>query len=166
VNFDPISICRILNEERVDYVVVGGFASVILGSPLPTEDIDVLPDRSDENLIRLASALKRLNARIRTESEAVPALIDAQFLANMPFMLNLVTDFGIVDLTFEPSGPTRGFADWNADASSEVIADGLVIRVASLDDIIESKRAADREKDRRALPYLESLRDILQAGDS
>lgn len=166
MNFDPISICRILNEERVDYVVVGGFASVILGSPLPTEDIDVLPDRSDENLIRLASALKRLNARIRTESEAVPALIDAQFLANMPFMLNLVTDFGIVDLTFEPSGPTRGFADWNADASSEVIADGLAIRVASLDDIIESKRAADREKDRRALPYLESLRDILKAGDS
>jgi len=166
VNFDPISICRILNEERVDYVVVGGFASVILGSPLPTEDIDVLPDRSDENLIRLASALKRLNARIRPESEAVPALIDAQFLANIPFMLNLVTDFGIVDLTFEPSGPTRGFADWNADASSEVIADGLAIRVASLDDIIESKRAADREKDRRALPYLESLRDILKAGDS
>ena len=166
MNFDPIAICRILNEERVDYVVVGGFASVILGSPLPTEDIDLLPDRSEENLIRLAAALKRLNARIRTTSEAVPAPLDAQFLANMPVMLNLVTDFGIVDLTFEPSGPTRGFAGWNADASSEVIADGLVIRVASLDDIIASKRAADREKDRRALPYLESLRDILRSGDS
>ena len=166
MNFDPIAICRILNEERVDYVVVGGFASVILGSPLPTEDIDVLPDRSVENLIRLAAALKRLNARIRTESEAVPALLDAEFLANMPFMLNLVTDFGIIDLTFEPSGPARGFADWNADASSEMVADGLVIRVASLDDIIASKRAADREKDRRALPYLESLRDILKSGNS
>jgi len=44
-------------------------------------------------------------------------------------------------------------------ASSEEIAEGLVIRVASLDDIIESKRAANREKDLRALPYLESLRD-------
>ena len=33
MNFDPIAVCRILNEERVDYVVVGGFASVILGSP-------------------------------------------------------------------------------------------------------------------------------------
>ena len=166
MNFDPIAICRILNEERVDYVVVGGFASVILGSPLPTEDIDLVPDRARENLIRLAAALKRLNAQIRTKSEAVPAPLDAEFLANMPFMLNLVTDFGIVGLTFDPSGPTRGFAGWNADASTEVIADGLSIRVASLDDIIASKRAADREKDRRALPYLESLRDILKSRDS
>lgn len=159
MNFDPVAICRILNEERVDYVVVGGLASVILGSPLPTEDIDVVPDRSETNLVRLAVALRRMNAKIRTEGDPVEAPLDAGFLANMPFMLNLVTDFGIVDLTFEPSGSLRGFSDWNARASSEEVADGLVIRVASLDDIIESKRAADREKDRRALPYLESLRD-------
>ena len=145
----------------MDYVVVGGFASVILGSPLPTEDIDLLPDRSQENLERLARALNRMNAMIRTGAEAVPAHIDSSFLANMPFMLNLVTDYGIVDLTFAPSGPLRGFQGWNKDASSEEISDGLVIRVASLDDIIASKRAANREKDLRALPYLESLRDTL-----
>lgn len=163
MTFDPVAICRILNEERVDYVVVGGFASVILGSPLPTEDIDLLPDRTQENLERLAHALSRMNAKIRTEGEAVPARIDAAFLAHMPFMLNLVTDFGIVDLTFEPSGPLGGFKDWNKDASSEEVSDGLVIRVASLDDIIASKRAANREKDLRALPYLESLRDVLNS---
>ena len=164
--FDPVAICRVLNEEHVDYVVVGGFASVILGSPLPTEDIDLLPDRGEENLTRLAAALKRMNARIRTDGDPVPAPIDAAFLANMPFMLNLVTDFGIVDLTFEPSGPVRGFLSWNEDASDEEIAEGLTIRVASLDDIIASKRAADREKDRRALPYLESLRDFRRSQDS
>lgn len=163
MTFDPVAICRILNEERVDYVVVGGFASVILGSPLPTEDIDLLPDRAEENLERLARALSRMNARIRTDGEAVAARIDGAFLANMPFMLNLVTDFGIVDLTFEPSGPLCGFQDWNKDASSQEVADGLIIRVASLDDIIASKRAANREKDLRALPYLESLRDTLES---
>ena len=47
VKFDPIAICRILNEEKVDYAVIGGFASVVLGSPLPTEDVDVLPDPPD-----------------------------------------------------------------------------------------------------------------------
>jgi len=160
VKFDPLSICRILNEEQVDFVVVGGFASVILGSPLPTEDIDVLPDRSHDNLVRLAGALRRMNAMIRTEGEPVLTPLDAEFLANMPVILNLVTDFGIVDLTFDPSGPVKGFADWNAHASSEEVTDGLVIRVASLDDIIESKRAANRAKDHRALPYLESLREI------
>ena len=128
MKFDPVSICRTLNEEGVEYLVVGGFASVILGSPLPTEDIDVLPDRSKENLARLAMALRRMNAMIRTDGDPVAARIDADFLANMPFMLNLVTDFGIVDLTFEPSGPLHGFSEWNADATSEEVADGLVIR--------------------------------------
>lgn len=50
---------------------------------------------------------------------------------------------------------------WNAYASSVEIGDGLVIRVASLDDVIASKRAANRPKDVAALPYLESLRDAL-----
>jgi hypothetical protein len=160
VRFDPVSICRILNEEQVDYVVVGGFASVILGSPLPTEDVDVLPERSHGNLVRVANALRRMNAMIRTADEPVLAVLDAEFLANMPVMLNLVTDFGILNLTFEPSGPFHGYADWSGDASSEEIAEGLVVRVASLDAIIDSKLAADRAKDHRALPYLESLREI------
>lgn len=163
MNFDPVAICRILDEERVDYVVVGGFASVILGSPLPTEDIDLVPDREEGNLERLAKALNRMNAMIRTEGEPVPARIDSAFLASMSFMLNLVTDFGIIDLTFEPSGPLGGFQGWNSQATSEEVSDGLFIRVASLDDIIASKRAANREKDLRALPYLESLRDVLNA---
>ena len=41
------------------------------------------------------------------------------------------------------------------------MSDGLVVVVASLDDIIDSKRAANRPKDQMALPYLESLRDEL-----
>ena len=163
MNFDPVAICRVLNEERVQYVIVGGFAAVIHGSPLPTEDIDVVPDRTSENLERLARGLQRLNARIRTDREPVPTVIDAAFLANMPFMLNLVTDYGIVDLTFEPSGPLRGFEEWNAGASAELVWEGLTIRVASLDDVIASKRAANREKDRRALPYLESLQEAREA---
>ena len=43
--FDPVGICRILNEAGVEFVVVGGFASVIHGSSLPTQDIDVVPSR-------------------------------------------------------------------------------------------------------------------------
>jgi hypothetical protein len=45
VIFDPVQICAILNEERVDYVVVGGFAAVVRGSSLPTRDIDIVPSR-------------------------------------------------------------------------------------------------------------------------
>ena len=41
------------------------------------------------------------------------------------------------------------------------IAEGLELHTAALDDVIASKRAANRPKDRRALPYLESLREQL-----
>ena len=41
--FDPVRICEVLNEEGVEYIIIGGFAAVIHGSSLPTRDIDVLP---------------------------------------------------------------------------------------------------------------------------
>ena len=159
--FDPVRICTILNEESVDYVVVGGFAAVVHGSSLPTRDIDLVPSRNPSNLDRLARALKRMNAMIRTEGEPVPTVLDGPFLVNMPMMLNLVTDLGELDLTFIPSGGLGGFDEWDAHAIAVDIAEGLEVHIAALDDIIASKRAANRPKDQRSLPYLESLRDQL-----
>jgi hypothetical protein len=160
--FDPVRICAILNEEKVEYVVIGGFAAVVRGSSLPTRDIDVIPSRERSNLDRLGRALTRMNAMIRVSGDPVPTKIDGGFLANMPHMLNLVTDFGEMDLTFAPAGNAGDFDGWSRGATSEEIEDGLMVLVASLDDIIDSKRAANRPKDQMALPYLESLRDELR----
>lgn len=162
MTFDPFAMFRMLNEEGVDYVVLGGFAAILRGSPVTTRDLDVIPDRDSTNLDRLGRALTRMNARIRIEGDSVPTKIDGAFLANMPHMLNLVTDFGDLDLTFTPAGSAGGYAGWQSHATNEVVADGLTVRVASLDDIIDSKRAANRPKDLMALPYLESLRDELR----
>ena len=79
----------------------------------------------------------------------------------MPLMVNLVTELGELDLTFSPSGELDGFDGWNAHTVIVEIAEGLTVAVAALDDVIASKRAANRPKDQMALPYLESLRDQL-----
>jgi hypothetical protein len=159
--FDPVRICAILNDEGVDYVVVGGFAAVIRGSPLTTRDIDIVPSRQSANLDRLGKALNRMGAMIRTDGDPVSAPLDGPFLANMPGMLNLVTDLGELDLTFTPAGKAGDYDGWRVRATREEIGDGLSILVAGLDDIIDSKRAANRPKDQMAMPYLESLRDEL-----
>ena len=164
--FDPFAMCDILNQEGVEYVVLGGFAAILRGSPITTHDLDVIPWRDRSNLDRLGRALTRMNAKIRTAGDPVPTKIDGAFLANMPHMLNLVTDFGEMDLTFSPAGSAGDFEGWKRGATLEVIEDDLTVLVASLDDIIDSKRAANRPKDQMALPYLESLRDEIRRQES
>jgi hypothetical protein len=80
------------------------------------------------------------------------------FLHNFPrdSILNLTTSAGDLDLTFQPSG-TRGYADLRRDAIEIEVADGVCILVASLADVIRSKEAAGREKDRLVLPRLRRL---------
>lgn len=161
MRFDPVEICAVLTEERVDFVVLGGFAAIVHGSSLPTEDIDVIPSRDVANLERLATALQRMGAKIRTGDEPVETRIDAAFILNMPHMLNLVTRYGDVDLVFTPAGALKNYEQWLERSRKAQLREGLVVAVANLDDIIASKTAANRPKDQRSLPYLESLRDQL-----
>lgn len=158
--FDPERVFAVLQRHDVEFVLIGGLAAVAHGSPLPTTDVDVTPDRRPENLDRLASALRELGARIRTsDPEGVVFPVDGAFLAAQPRMLNLTTDAGDVDLTFVPAGFEGGFDELSVESDPVELVDGVIVRVAKLRAIIRSKEAADREKDRRALPYLRALLD-------
>jgi hypothetical protein len=159
MTFDPRRLCAALTDAGVRFVVIGGFAAAIHGSPLPTTDVDIVPARDDDNLERLAQALRALDAKLRTAGGPVATRIDAGFLRAMPIVLNLTTDCGDLDLTFEPAGDVGDYAGWNEGAVDVEIGPGLRVRIGSLDDIIRSKRAAGRPKDVGALPYLEALRD-------
>lgn len=123
-------------------------AAAVRGSSLPTRDIDIVPSRTPDNLERLGRAFRRMGAQIRTDGDPVPAPLDGPFLANMPFMLNLVTEFGEMDLTFVPAGRAGGYEGWRIGATNEEVSEGLLVAVAALDDVIDSKRAANRRKTR------------------
>jgi hypothetical protein len=125
VELDLPRLLATLDRHDVVYVLIGGLAAVYHGSPFPTEDADITPDTDDANLDRLASALRELNARIRTE--AVPFACDAAGLAASETW-NLVTDVGDLDISFRPSG-TRGYPDLRRDAVS---ADSTTSRCRSL----------------------------------
>lgn len=154
--FDPEAILRTLEENGVRYVLVGGLAATLHGSPHVTTDVDIAPERSEDNLAALAAALRSLDARIRTEGEpeGIPFDRSPAFLASIT-MLNLTTRHGNLDLAFEPAG-TRGYPDLARHALRITIR-GTEIPVASLADVIRSKEAADREKDRLTLPTLRRL---------
>lgn len=161
---DPIRLFRVLADHEVDYVLVGGMAAVLHGSPTVTGDADIVPSPAEENLRRLSATLEDLDARIRSiaDPEGIPFDPHPELLASMN-LLNLTTRCGDLDLTFTPQG-TEGYDDLVAHAIRFEI-DDLIVPVASLDDVIRSKRAADRPKDRAVLPVLEALRDEIARGD-
>jgi hypothetical protein len=147
---------RLLQEHGVRFVLTGGFAAVIHGSPYVTTDIDVVPSGDRRNLDRLSAALRAMHARVWTasEPEGNPFDHDATSLAEVRIW-NLVTDFGRLDVTFEPAG-TSGYEDLARGAIQLTIL-GADVAVASLADVVRSKEAADRDKDRLVLPVLRRL---------
>lgn len=160
--FDAIAILAVLEQHGVDFVVIGGYAAVAQGSPIPTRDVDVVPEKDRDNLTRLSAALTALEAKVRNgDEDPLPFSHDATSLASSVFW-NLTTSHGDLDLAFTPSG-TQGYADLRRDAI-EVTLRGTPVLLASLADIIRSKEAAGRDKDRRSLPILrELLADQLRA---
>jgi hypothetical protein len=152
----PEELFDCLDRHGVQYVLIGGLAAVLHGSPLPTVDVDICPSRDRANLERLAAALDELDARIRTPDlpDGVAFPRDASFLAGIELM-NLVTRVGDVDLAFVPAG-TLGFADLAARAVSMTIRQ-VKVAVAALEDVIRSKEASNRPKDQRTLPVLRQL---------
>jgi hypothetical protein len=150
-----------LDRHGVDYVLIGGLAAVLHGSPLPTVDADICPSAEHDNLVHLASALEELDARIRTPDTpgGVRFPRDATFLSGVA-LLNLVTRVGDLDLSFTPAG-TAGYAELAARAT-RVPIHGVTVPVAALEDVIRSKEAANRAKDLRALPVLRQLLDEIR----
>lgn len=154
--FRPREILRVLAGHDVDYVLIGGLAATLHGSPHLTQDIDITPERGLENLARLSDALRALDAKVRARGvEPLPFNHDAVSLQGVG-VWNLTTPYGDLDISFVPIG-TAGYPDLSRDAAFLDVAD-LHVLVASLADIIRSKQAANRPKDQRVLP---TLREIL-----
>jgi hypothetical protein len=146
--FDPEKLIRVLGRHEVRYVLIGALAARLQGFPRVTADADITPARDGDNLERLASALRELQAKVFTESvpEGLAFDCSAQALARAE-MWNLVTSAGRLDLAFTPSG-TEGYDDLARNAL-RYEAFGVHIQAANLEDIIRSKEASDRPQDRQ-----------------
>ncbi len=156
--FDPERLITVLGRHHVAYVLVGAMAARLYGFPRMTADADITPLRDVENLTRLATALREIDARVFTDAipEGLPFDVSARTLERGE-MWNLVTTAGRLDVIFSPAG-TNGFPDLAATAEAFEVF-GVHVAVASLRDILRSKEAADRPQDRQdALVIREMLR--------
>jgi len=155
----PVSPQRILEclaRHGVDHVVIGGVAAILQGVELPrTLDLDVAASHGRTNLKKLGAALRELDAKLRVgtagDGESVEAPLDERMLARV-YVITTITRFGPFDVLFEPPGmPPYEDLKRRADHLKRF---GLDVPVASLEDIVASKRAAGREKDAAHLTIL------------
>lgn len=144
VEFQPRQARLVADAFRahgVAYLYIGKAAAVLLGYPGTTQDIDAFLPRARENSERVLAALRELGFAFSAEQEE-------QILRAKDFIQIKSEPFDI-DLIFAPDG-IQSFEE--AD-SRRIEQDGF--RIASLRDIIASKRASARPKDFDELPRLE-----------
>ncbi len=154
-------ILRSLVESKVRFVLIGGLAMIAQGSANLTRDIDCLYDRTPENLKRIVEALRDSHPKLRTPRELVAIPWDVEFFKNV-LNVTLSTDLGSVDLLAEAPG-VDGFEQLWARAQ-EMRLFGLLVRVASVDDLIRMKKATGRPKDTEHAMQLQALKKLIEEG--
>ncbi len=145
-----LGLLRALLRHGVDFFVVGGVAAQLEGAPILTFDLDVLYDKSPENLARLLAALRELKARYRDPAgrHIEP---DAEKLATLRLHL-LLTELGPLDV-LGSIGDGLTYQDLAGRTLSYQLGESQV-RVLELAAVIETKEQANRDKDRATLPVL------------
>ncbi len=156
LKFDEVFRALIRNE--VEFIVVGGVAAILQGSPLTTEDVDIVYLCTEENNTRLAKALAELEAHY-FDPAGRHIEPDASRLASLKMHL-LKTSSGRLDV-LRTVGKDLGFHDLVDKARAFEVAE-LRVRVLDLETIIETKEYADRPKDRYQLLFLRQLREEIR----
>jgi hypothetical protein len=154
-------IATILLRHRVEFLVVGGQAEVLMGSPRVTYDTDLCYRRTRENLERLANALKEVKPTLRGAPPDLPLILDAQALA-FGNNYTLETAIGPLDLLgwVEPLGT---FESLLPHCEQYTVGD-MVIRTIGLDDLIRVKEHIGRTKDRESLLQLRAVKRLRDDG--
>jgi predicted nucleotidyltransferase len=152
----PLSrLLRDLVAAGIDFVVVGGVAVIVQGSPRFTQDLDICYATDDANLERLGTLLVRQEARLRGIEENLPFVPDSRTLKRTQ-MLTLATREGDIDLLVDPAGAPSYEA--LKRKASRIELDGVTVLVAGVEDLIAMKSAAGRPQDMVDLEALEIIR--------
>lgn len=132
-------------RRGVRYLFIGKSGAILLGFPDTTQDADVFVDRSPDNGRATAEALRDLGFNLTEEQTSeIERGKDFVQLKNGPFDL---------DLIFAPDGIERFDDAWRRRVDVEGFP------VCHPDDIIASKAAANRARDRESLPRLRAFRE-------
>jgi predicted nucleotidyltransferase len=150
---------KALHDHGVDFVVIGGVAGALHGSPVATFDLDLCTTFDEANLAKILAALRPLDPRIRDRPDKMRLPEDIERLKGLK-NLCLTTTLGNIDFLGElpgigPYAEIRG-------RSVEMDVGGFCVRVLDLETLIAAKKVANRDKDRIAVRHLEAIQSYMR----
>jgi predicted nucleotidyltransferase len=154
-------LLRILIDEGVDFVVIGGIAAIAHGSATITTDFDVAAPLTRENIEKILRAVGPYRPRFAQTLDKRPLAKTADELVGFK-NLYILTDLGRLDIlgAVEPLG---SYAEV-VRGSEPMKLYGKEVRVLSMDQLITVKAHVGRPKDKQVELELRAIRDKLRSG--
>lgn len=145
-----IALWSALEKNKVKYIMIGGFASILNGYNRLTSDIDIWIKDTKENRLALQTSLQEIGL------DNIPDLQKIDFVPGWS-SINLPSGFELDIMT-----SLKGFEQIKFDecykTASEAIIENISVRFFHINQLIESKKAANRLKDQMDVEELEKIR--------
>ena len=145
-----------LKDSGLEFVVIGGVCVVYHSVPVATFDLDICCPFGEENLLKIAAAVKDLHPVHRLTANKLPLELTRSSFASLK-NLYLQTDLGKLDCLGEVAG-IGGYEEVLKQSISHTMSFGQ-FRMLSLDALLAAKFAAGREKDLEAVRLLCALKE-------
>jgi Nucleotidyltransferase of unknown function (DUF6036) len=159
---DVQQLLRVLSQQQVDYVLIGGVAIQAYGHVRTTLDLDVIAAWTLDNMRRLAPALKNLEARLRgvdADLLGIDVTDPRKLFEGGNFLMRTTHgDLDVFAVDQTPGAPSS-YEQLRARAVP-IEALGVRLLVAHPEDLIRMKTAASRFRDRPERKRLQDLDDI------
>jgi hypothetical protein len=147
-----------LQEQHVEFVIIGGVCGLLHGVSLVTLDLDICCRFTPENLRRIEAAVKDLRPCHRLVANKLPLELTDELCSRLKNMY-LQTDLGILDCLSEVSG----IGDYDACLCRSIVHEMSYgrFRILDIDAIIAAKEAVARDKDLAAVKQLRGIKEKL-----
>jgi len=147
-----LHLWSLLDKNKVEYIMVGGFATTLHGFNRNTADIDIWIKDTRENRIRLRKVLNELEIgdfeRIET-TQFIPGF--TSITLNSGFELDIMTSLtGLEQVRFDECFKIAPIA----------IIENVPVRFLHINQLIENKRSTGRPKDLIDLEELEKIKKL------
>lgn len=145
-NQDFQEFLQALNDKNVEYLLVGGYATIIHGYNRTTGDLDLWVNQTEENYDKLVMAYRQFKMPVfdmtKTRFLNDPD-VDVFTFGRPPVSIDIITKLKGLN-----------FNEAYANAEMREIGNNLIVKVIRLNDLITAKKASNRPKDQDDIEHL------------